>query len=96
MRNNFVEDIDVLTFIRLVENVEKRTYVLLRITRRFVVVVVLEDLKLIFSFDFFRCFFQTTCDDPENPIVQEEVVNDSDMVPIYDGKIIASMKLLTE
>lgn len=44
---------------------------------------------------FFRCFFQTTCDDLENPtVVQEEVVNDADMVPIYDGKIIATLRLI--
>lgn len=41
---------------------------------------------------FVRFFFKTACDDPENPVIQEEVVNDDDVLPQYKGKIVGLVK----
>jgi hypothetical protein len=39
-----------------------------------------------------RFFFKTRCDDEDNPIIQEEVVNDSDVLPLFDDKVMATVK----
>lgn len=39
-----------------------------------------------------RFFFKTRCDDEDNPIIQEEVNNDSDLLPLYEGKVMATVK----
>ncbi|KAG5681122.1 hypothetical protein PVAND_010582 [Polypedilum vanderplanki] len=41
----------------------------------------------------YRFFFKTRCEDEDNPIIQEEVVNDSDVLPLFDDKVMATVKL---
>ncbi|XP_025829569.1 axin-1 isoform X2 [Agrilus planipennis] len=40
----------------------------------------------------YRYFFKTECEDLDNQIIQEEVSNDSDIVPLLEGKIMAQVK----
>lgn len=40
----------------------------------------------------FRFFFKTHCEDPENPVIQEEIVNDSDILPLFEGKVMGLVK----
>lgn len=35
----------------------------------------------------FRFFFKTRCDDEDSPVIQEEFSNDSDILPLFDGKV---------
>jgi axin 1 len=39
-----------------------------------------------------RFFFKTRCDDDDNPIIQEEILNDSDVLPLFDEKVMATVK----
>lgn len=39
-----------------------------------------------------RYFFKTKCDDVDNPVIQEEMCNDSDILPMYEGKVMATVK----
>ncbi|CRK99467.1 CLUMA_CG012685, isoform A [Clunio marinus] len=41
----------------------------------------------------YRFFFKTRCDDEDNPIIQEEICNDSDVLPLFEGKVMATLKL---
>ncbi|XP_059620675.1 axin isoform X2 [Phlebotomus argentipes] len=40
----------------------------------------------------FRFFFKTACEDPENPVIQEEIVSDSEILPLFDGKVMGLVK----
>ncbi|XP_037039635.1 axin isoform X2 [Bradysia coprophila] len=40
----------------------------------------------------FRFFFKTTCDDSENPIIQEEIVNEDEILPLFEGKVMGLVK----
>uniref|UniRef100_A0A1L8DWD1 Putative regulator of g protein signaling n=1 Tax=Nyssomyia neivai TaxID=330878 RepID=A0A1L8DWD1_9DIPT len=40
----------------------------------------------------FRFFFKTACDDLDNPVIQEELVSDTEVLPIYDGKVMGLVK----
>lgn len=40
----------------------------------------------------YRFFFKTRCDDEDNPIIQEEIMNDSDVLPLFDDKVMATVK----
>lgn len=40
----------------------------------------------------FRYFFKTYCEDPDNPVIQEEIVNDSDVLPLFEGKVSGTVK----
>ncbi|CAG9806135.1 unnamed protein product [Chironomus riparius] len=40
----------------------------------------------------YRFFFKTRCDDDDNPIIQEEILNDSDVLPLFDDKVMATVK----
>ncbi|XP_055311072.1 axin [Sitodiplosis mosellana] len=40
----------------------------------------------------YRFYFITTCDDPESPIIQEEVTDDMDLLPLHDGKVCGYVK----
>ncbi|XP_067616001.1 axin-like isoform X2 [Eurosta solidaginis] len=40
----------------------------------------------------FRFFFKTHCEDPESPVIQEEIVNDSDILPLFEGKVMGLVK----
>lgn len=44
-----------------------------------------------FSFSL-RFFFKTTCEDPDNPIIQEEIVNDDEILPLFEGKVMGLVK----
>lgn len=41
---------------------------------------------------FRRFFFKTTCDDPDNPVIQVEIDNDADLLPLLDGKVDCKVK----
>lgn len=40
----------------------------------------------------YRYFFKTVCEDLGNQVIQEEVSNDGDIVPLWEGKIMAQVK----
>ncbi|KAK5640910.1 hypothetical protein RI129_009457 [Pyrocoelia pectoralis] len=40
----------------------------------------------------YRYFFKTECEELGNQVIQEEVSNDTDIVPLYEGKIMAQVK----
>ncbi|ALC46265.1 Axn [Drosophila busckii] len=40
----------------------------------------------------FRFFFKTHCDDPDSPVIQEEIVNDSDILPLFGDKAMGHVK----
>ncbi|XP_020715291.1 axin isoform X1 [Ceratitis capitata] len=40
----------------------------------------------------FRFFFKTHCEDPESPVIQEEIVNDGDILPLFEGKVMGLVK----
>lgn len=40
----------------------------------------------------YRFFFKTRCDDPENPIIQEEINNDTETLPLFEGKVMGTVK----
>lgn len=42
--------------------------------------------------NFFRYFFKTECEELGNQVIQEEVCNDLDIVPLFEGKIMAQVK----
>lgn len=39
-----------------------------------------------------RFFFKTACDDPDSPVIKVEVVNDSDILPLFEGKVMGEIK----
>lgn len=41
-----------------------------------------------------RYFFKTECADLDNTVIQEEVSNDSDTLPMFDGKVMARVKAI--
>lgn len=41
---------------------------------------------------FFRYFFKTECEDLDMIVIQEEVTDDNDVLPLYEGKIMAQVK----
>ncbi|CAH0723154.1 unnamed protein product, partial [Brenthis ino] len=40
----------------------------------------------------YRYFFKTECADLDNTVIQEEVSNDSDTLPLFEGKVMARVK----
>uniref|UniRef100_A0A1B0GB47 Uncharacterized protein n=1 Tax=Glossina morsitans morsitans TaxID=37546 RepID=A0A1B0GB47_GLOMM len=44
----------------------------------------------------FRFFFRTRCEDPESPVIYEEIVNDSDILPLFEGKVMGQVKPLVK
>ncbi|GJQ72265.1 hypothetical protein Trydic_g3356 [Trypoxylus dichotomus] len=40
----------------------------------------------------YRYFFKTECEELDNQVIQEEISNDSEILPIYEGKIMAQVK----
>lgn len=50
--------------------------------------------ELITQFFFYphRFFFKTACEDPDNPIIQEEIVNDAEILPLFEGKVMGLVK----
>ncbi|XP_063381073.1 axin [Cydia fagiglandana] len=40
----------------------------------------------------YRYFFKTECADLDNTVIQEEVSNDADTLPMFDGKVMARVK----
>ncbi|XP_037947244.1 axin isoform X2 [Teleopsis dalmanni] len=41
----------------------------------------------------YRFFFKTHCEDPDSPVIQEEIVNDLDILPLFEGKVMGLVKL---
>lgn len=39
-----------------------------------------------------RFFFKTRCDDLDNPVIQEEINNDLDVLPLFEGKVMGTVK----
>jgi axin 1 len=40
----------------------------------------------------FSFFFKTVCEDLSNQVTHEEVSNDSEVLPLWEGKIMAQVK----
>ncbi|XP_030370496.1 axin isoform X2 [Scaptodrosophila lebanonensis] len=40
----------------------------------------------------FRFFFKTHCEDPDSPVIQEEIVSDSDILPLFGDKAMGLVK----
>lgn len=40
----------------------------------------------------YRFFFKTHCEDPDSPVIQEEIVNDNDILPLFEGKVMGLVK----
>ncbi|XP_033167532.1 axin isoform X4 [Drosophila mauritiana] len=40
----------------------------------------------------FRFFFKTHCEDPDSPVIHEEIVNDSDILPLFGDKAMGLVK----
>lgn len=40
----------------------------------------------------YRFFFKTRCDDVDNPVYQEEINNDNEMLPLFEGKVMGTVK----
>lgn len=41
-----------------------------------------------------RFFFKTRCDDLDSPVIQEEINSDSEMLPLFEGKVMGTVKPL--
>lgn len=41
---------------------------------------------------YFRYFFKTLCEELGNQVIQEEVSNDMEVLPLWEGKIMAQVK----
>lgn len=41
---------------------------------------------------FFRYFFKTECEELDNQVIQEEISCDSDLLPLWEGKVMAQVK----
>lgn len=42
----------------------------------------------------YRFFFKTRCDDLDSPVIQEEINSDSEMLPLFEGKVMGTVKPL--
>lgn len=42
----------------------------------------------------YRFFFKTRCDDLDSPVIQEEINNDGEMLPLFEGKVMGTVKPL--
>lgn len=42
-----------------------------------------------------RYFFKTVCHEFESGVVNEEVSNDNDLLPLYDGKIVGKVERMS-
>ncbi|XP_055608556.1 axin isoform X2 [Uranotaenia lowii] len=40
----------------------------------------------------YRFFFKTRCDDMDSPVIQEEINNDNEMLPLFEGKVMGTVK----
>ena len=43
---------------------------------------------------FFRYFFKTECEDLDTKVIQEEITDDSEVLPLWEGKVMAQVKAL--
>lgn len=43
-------------------------------------------------FDWCRYFFKTECDDLDMKVIQEEITDDNEVLPLWEGKIMAQVK----
>lgn len=41
----------------------------------------------------FRYFFKTECEDLDMKVIQEEITDDNEVLPLWEGKIMAQVKL---
>ncbi|XP_055550242.1 axin isoform X1 [Wyeomyia smithii] len=42
----------------------------------------------------YRFFFKTRCDDLDSPVIQEEISNDNEVLPLFEGKVMGTVKPL--
>ncbi|XP_058447215.1 axin isoform X2 [Malaya genurostris] len=42
----------------------------------------------------YRFFFKTRCDDLDSPVIQEEINNDNEVLPLFEGKVMGTVKPL--
>ena len=45
-------------------------------------------------FFYFRFFFKTECEDLDVKVIQEEITDDTEILPLWEGKIMAEVKAL--
>jgi axin 1 len=43
-------------------------------------------------FDWCRYFFKTECNDLDMKVIQEEITDDNEVLPLWEGKIMAQVK----
>jgi axin 1 len=43
-------------------------------------------------FHWCRYFFKTECDDLDTRVIQEEITDDNEILPLWEGKIMAQVK----
>lgn len=43
-------------------------------------------------FYYCRYFFKTECDDVDTRVIQEEIVDDNEILPLWEGKVMAQVK----
>lgn len=43
-------------------------------------------------FNWCRYFFKTECDDLDMKVIQEEITDDNEVLPLWEGKIMAQVK----
>lgn len=41
-----------------------------------------------------RYFFKTECEDLDTKVIQEEITDDSEVLPLWEGKVMAQVKAL--
>jgi hypothetical protein len=49
-------------------------------------------LYIVVTFDWCRYFFKTECDDLDMKVIQEEITDDNEVLPLWEGKIMARVK----
>lgn len=42
----------------------------------------------------YRFYFKTRCEDLDNAIIQEEITNDSEVLPLFEGKVMGTVKYI--
>ncbi|XP_055640581.1 axin isoform X2 [Toxorhynchites rutilus septentrionalis] len=42
----------------------------------------------------YRFFFKTRCGDLDDPVIQEEIINDNERLPLFEGKVMGTVKPL--
>lgn len=46
----------------------------------------------LYSFCNYRYFFKTECEDLDMKVIQEEIMDDNEILPLWEGKVMAQVK----